>query len=119
MYGRYYARSVPLAIGDGRQKNLQSATGAGVAGSVSANYLRGIREYLVQRELDVAAFLAEFGLDTAVLEDASKRVPVRAYEAMLTRAAELADDVNVGLHVGESIKPAQINASRPGIRKSR
>ena len=99
-----------MAIGDGRQKNLQSATAAGVAGSFSANYLRGIREYLVQRKLDVVAFMAEFGLDTDVLEDASKRVPIRAYEAMLTRAAALADDVNVGLHVGECIKPAQYGA---------
>jgi len=99
-----------LAIGDKRQKNLHSATAAGVAGSVSANYLRGIREYLLQRQLDVAEFLAEFALDAEIIEDASRRIPTRVYEDMLARAAELAGDVDAGLHVGECIKPAQYGA---------
>lgn len=99
-----------MVIGDGRQKNLQTATAVTGGGTVSANYLRGVREYLIQRELDVSGFLAEHGLDVESLEDASKRVPVATYRSMLERAGRLAGDANVGLHIGECIKPAQYGA---------
>jgi AraC-like DNA-binding protein len=99
-----------LVIGRGRQKNLQSTTTLIAGGSVSASYTRGIINYLVQRQLEVPDFLAEFGLDTQSPEDANKRVPLTVYEAMLERAGELAGDDNAGLHVGECIRPGQYGA---------
>lgn len=77
---------------------------------MSGNYLRGITTYLVQRQLDVSSFLAEFGLDTESLEDASKRIPLPTYQAMLERTGELALDNDAGLHIGECIKPGQYGA---------
>lgn len=94
-------------MGDGRQENRQTATTANKVGSISANYLRGIREYLIRRQLDVGDFFGEFVIGSDSLEDASKRVALNTYQAMLARAGELADDENIGLHVGECIKPAQ------------
>lgn len=99
-----------MVIGTGRQENRQITTGAKVSGTVSVNYLRGIREYLVQRDLDVSGFLAEYGLDGDSLEDASKRFSIVSYSAMLGRAGELAGDDHVGIHVGECIKPAHYGA---------
>jgi AraC-like DNA-binding protein len=89
---------------------LQSATSLTAAGSVSGNYLRGIADYLVKRQLDVAGFLAEFDLDTQSLEDASKRIPLTLYETMLERAGQRTGDDNAGLHIGECIKPGQYGA---------
>jgi len=78
-----------------------------VAGSVSANYLRGIGEYLLQRELDVDAFWARFELNADMLEEPSKRIPISSYQDMLQQAGELAQDPNAALHIGECIKPGQ------------
>ena len=89
---------------------MQSATSLTAAGSVSGNYLRGIADYLVKRQLDVAGFLAEFDLDTQSLEDASKRIPLTLYETMLERAGQRTGDDNAGLHIGECIKPGQYGA---------
>jgi AraC-like DNA-binding protein len=93
-------------IGAERQEKRQNATESGVAGTLSTIYLRGLRDYLTQRELDVAAFLGGYGLDTECLEDASRRIPLSDYDSMLERAGELAGDEHVGIHIGEFIKPA-------------
>ena len=74
-----------MVIGRERQKNWQTTTAPATGGSVSGNYLRGITNYLVQRQLEVSDFLAEFGLDTENLEDASKRIPLALYQTMLER----------------------------------
>lgn len=78
-----------------------------MAGSVSANYLRGIGEYLLQRELDVEAFWATFGLNADMLEEPSRRIPIGDYQKMLLQAGELAKDPDAALHIGECIKPGQ------------
>lgn len=96
-----------MDIGIGRQENLQIAPTSGDGGSVSGNYLRGIREYLIQRHLDVPTFLADFGLSSDTLEDAGQRISLEVYQRMLERAGDLTGDVDVGLHTGECIKPGQ------------
>ncbi len=78
-----------------------------MSGSVSANYLRGIGEYLLQRELDADAFWAGFGLNADMLEEPSRRIPIEIYQSMLQQAAELAQDASAALHIGECIKPGQ------------
>lgn len=78
-----------------------------MSGSVSANYLRGIAEYLMQRELDVDAFWDGFELNADMLEEPSRRIPVETYQSMLQRAAQLAQDPDAALHIGECIKPGQ------------
>lgn len=96
-----------LGIGDGRQKSLQNTTASHIGGSVSANYLRGIRDYLIQHHEDVDAFFGVFDLDIDVLEDASQRIPRKTHQLMLLRAGELTQNPDVGLHTGECIKPGQ------------
>lgn len=78
-----------------------------MAGSVSANYLRGIGEYLLQRELDVDSFWARFDLNGSMLEEPSRRIPISEYQKMLQQAGELACDPDAALHIGECIKPGQ------------
>lgn len=95
-----------MTVGDSPDNTQLSQHGA-VGGTMSCNYLRGITEYLMQRQLNADAFLAEFGLNADMLEDSAKRIPVGDYQAMLVRAGELADDPNAGLHIGECIKPGQ------------
>jgi len=96
-----------LFIGNGRQNNLPGATGRGHSDTVSTNYVRGIREYLIQRNVDVPGFLSDFGLVIDSLEDPGNRIPIATYQVMLERAGELARDSDAGLHIGECIKPAQ------------
>lgn len=87
------------------QRGKPLAGGGG--GSVSCAYLRGLCEFLQGRELDAEAFLARFDVGAGDMEDQSKRIPLQRYEQMLAEAGELAGDADVGLHIGECIKPGQ------------
>ena len=72
---------------------------------VNALYLRGLRDYLRQRGLDVAAFMRPFGLDEELFDEPRRRLPASLYEELMVAAGQLAEDPDVGLHVGEHIRP--------------
>lgn len=72
---------------------------------VNALYLRGLRDYLRQRGLDTAALMARFELDEALFDEPRRRLPAGLYEQLMVAAGELAGDADVGLHVGECIRP--------------
>ena len=74
-------------------------------GEVNALYLRGLRDYLLRRDVAPERFLAQFGLDASVFDASRRRLSTGLYERLLVSAGEALDDADVGLHVGECIRP--------------
>lgn len=77
---------------------------------VNALYLRGLRDYLQARQMCVADFLQEFGLAESLFDAARERIPVDLYERLLIKAGRVAGDPDIGLHVGEYIRPGHFGA---------
>lgn len=84
---------------------LDASRQLSASGEVSALYLRGLRDYLIQRGADPLDFLKPFGLDGTVFDAARRRLSTALYERLLVAAGEQMGDADVGLHVGECIRP--------------
>ena len=74
---------------------------------ISAAYLRGLIDFLRLRDIDTVGFLARYNLDETTIENFQARLPVDHFNKMLYEASELTGDNDIGLHVGEQIKPNQ------------
>ncbi len=74
-------------------------------GEVSALYMRGLRDYLVRRDADPEAFLKPFVLDGSIFDAPRIRLSTQLYERLLMAAGDQMQDADVGLHVGECIRP--------------
>lgn len=74
---------------------------------ISAAYLRGLVDYLQSLGHDTRLFLEPFGIAESLLENFQARLPVHVFHDMLRCASELTGDPQLGLHVGEQIKPGQ------------
>lgn len=72
--------------------------------SLSAQYLSGLVDYLVARDVAVDAFLLPFGVQKSDVLNGQLRLPVALYEDMLDAAAAQLCDPHIGLHIGEGIK---------------
>ncbi|WP_431686676.1 AraC family transcriptional regulator [Hahella sp. NBU794] len=74
---------------------------------ISAAYLRGLVDYLILKRQDASLFLNPFQISAAAIGEPQQRLPTRLFGAMLEAAGALLHDANIGLHVGEQIKPGQ------------
>lgn len=75
--------------------------------TVSVAYLQGLIAYFEECGEDPAHLLGLFSVEQASLSDPNQRLPVSLFEAMLDHGEQLLEDPNIGLHVGERIKPGQ------------
>jgi AraC-like DNA-binding protein len=64
-----------------------------------------LTDYLVAHGHDLAPVLAAMGATPADLHDVDGRIPRRAFLHAFEVAAELTGDPDLGLHVGESVRP--------------
>jgi len=77
--------------------------------TLSCAYLRGISDYLLQRNINPKFFFTEFDLNNDEL-NSPQQVPVMLHKAMLKQAGELTNDHYAGLHIGSCVKPAHLGA---------
>ena len=83
---------------------------------LSVRVLRPLLLYLEARGHDSAVFLKAQGLDPAIFRDAEARVPHAAAVSLWPAAARLSNDMNLGLHVAEAIRPGSFGGI--GIRRT-
>ncbi|MBT8765886.1 AraC family transcriptional regulator [Metapseudomonas boanensis] len=80
-------------------------TAAPLAGSVSVAYLHGLLDHMDQCGVSSAEMLAYVQLAPAVLAQRDQRIAASAYLELLARAVRLSGDENLGLHLGEAVRP--------------
>ena len=76
-----------------------------LAGSVSVAYLQGLLDYLGRQGLDPAALLALVQLEPAILAQREQRIAASTYLQLLGHGLRLSGDQNLGLHLGEAVRP--------------
>lgn len=74
---------------------------------VFAPYLRSLIDYLQERGFDVAPLLAGAGIEAAALDAADHAIPAGRYLKLWDDAEALTGDPQLGLHVGEQIRPGK------------
>lgn len=74
---------------------------------ITAAYFRGLVDYLANQGVNTTAFLHEFSLSEELISNFQFRLPLTIFAAMLNTAESLSGDADIGLHVGEHIKPSQ------------
>ncbi|MDH4556469.1 AraC family transcriptional regulator [Pseudomonas sp. BN417] len=79
--------------------------GASLAGSVSVAYLQGLVEHLGQSGVAPAELLGHVQLTPAILAQRDQRIAASAYLELLGQAARLSGDPQLGLHLGEAVRP--------------
>lgn len=78
--------------------------------TISTAYLHGLTGYFEAFGEDARRLLATFSIDPQILDNPNHRLAVTTYEAMLEHGEAVLDDPDIGLHVGERIKPGQYGA---------
>ena len=76
-----------------------------LASSVSVAYLQGLVDFLQRRGVEPAAFLARVQLPETTLVQRDQRIAASAYLELLGQAVELTGDPDLGLHLGEAVRP--------------
>ena len=76
-----------------------------LAGTVSVAYLQGLVEYLQRQGIAPEALLAHAQLSPEVLGQRDQRIAASAYLTLLGEGVRLSGDPNLGLHLGESVRP--------------
>jgi AraC-like DNA-binding protein len=76
----------------------------------STSFCRILTDYLVARGQPVEPVLDAMGVDAAALEDRDGRIPRRAWLHAFEVAVDVTGDLDLGLRVGESIRPAHLGA---------
>ena len=76
-----------------------------LGGSVSLAYLQGLLDYLARQGLDPAALLALVQLEPALLAQREQRIAASVYLQLLAHGVRLSGDQNLGLHLGEAVRP--------------
>ncbi len=74
----------------------------------STSFCRILTDYLVARGHPLDRVLATMGVDEAALADRDGRIPRRAWLDAFTVAVDVTGDPDLGLRVGESIRPAHL-----------
>lgn len=70
-------------------------------------YARGLIDHLRQRQLDVSPLLALAGLDEAALDQPARTLAATTYAGLWAEAERLSGDAQLGLHVGEVVRPGK------------
>nr|WP_064493777.1 AraC family transcriptional regulator [Pseudomonas chengduensis] len=76
-----------------------------LAGSVSVAYLQGLIEHLQRQGVAADALLAHAQLSPEALSQRDQRIAASAYLTLLGEGVRLTGDPNLGLHLGESVRP--------------
>lgn len=72
----------------------------------TTGFCRMLTDYLVARGVDVSPVLAAMGVTADHLMDIDGRIPRRAFLASFEVAQAITGDPDLGLHVGENVRPA-------------
>lgn len=78
---------------------------ATLASSVSVAYLQGLLDYLSHQGIDSGELLATVQLSPAILSQRDQRIAATAYLELLAEGVRLTGDEQLGLHLGEAIRP--------------
>ncbi|MHA6494843.1 AraC family transcriptional regulator [Pseudomonas borbori] len=78
---------------------------APLASSVSVAYLQGLLDYLARHGVDTDALLRRVPLSPQLLAQRDQRIAASLYLDLLGQGVRLCDDDNLGLHLGESVRP--------------
>jgi AraC-like DNA-binding protein len=81
-----------------------------IPGSASGHGVRFAAVVLRAKGVSVEALLQHAGLDPGVLQDPDSRVPPRSVVAFLEEAVRQTGDERLGLHMGEAVRPAALDA---------
>ena len=76
-----------------------------LSSSVSVAYLQGLLDYLGRQGLDTPALLEQVGLSPQVLAQRDQRIAASTYLELLALGVQLTGDKQLGLHVGEAVRP--------------
>ncbi|GIZ10855.1 AraC family transcriptional regulator [Pseudomonas sp. NCCP-436] len=76
-----------------------------LAGSVSVAYLQGLVEHLQRRDIAPERLLAHVQLTPEILSQRDQRIAASAYLSLLGAGVRLSGDDNLGLHLGEAVRP--------------
>src|SRR5690606_37433285 len=75
------------------------------ASSVSVAYLQGLLDYLERQGFASAELLARVQLNPGILAQRDQRIAVSTYLELLGEGVRLTGDDNLGLHLGEAMRP--------------
>ncbi|BCR26763.1 AraC family transcriptional regulator [Aquipseudomonas alcaligenes] len=73
--------------------------------SVSVAYLQGLLDYLEHQGFASTELLAKVQLNPAILAQRDQRIAVSTYLELLGEGVRLTGDANLGLHLGEAMRP--------------
>lgn len=74
---------------------------------ITAAYLRGLIDYLRSKHIPTDSFLQNHGISEDQISNFLFRLPIVKFAQLLDEAEQLTGDADIGLHVGEYIKPSQ------------
>ena len=76
-----------------------------VSSSVSVAYLQGLLDYLARRGVDSAELLERVQLSPQILAQRDQRIAASTYLELLGHGVRLTGDEQLGLHLGEAVRP--------------
>jgi hypothetical protein len=76
-----------------------------VSSSVSVAYLQGLLDYLERQGIDTAELLGQVQLSPQILAQRDQRIAASTYLELLGHAVQLTGDEQLGLHLGEAVRP--------------
>ncbi len=77
--------------------------------TVGAGFARGLLDFAVRKGASRGALLAAAGLEAAALEDMTRRVPFRAYVALVRAAKAQTGNPALALHYGEQVDISKVS----------
>ena len=78
---------------------------APLAGSIAIAYVQGLVDHLERRGVAPRRLLAGVQLDPAILAQREARIAASVYVDLLQLGLELSGDADLGLHLGECVRP--------------
>ncbi|MBU1285268.1 MAG: AraC family transcriptional regulator [Gammaproteobacteria bacterium] len=76
-----------------------------MSSSVSVAYLQGLLDYLARQGLDSAELLERVQLSPQILAQRDQRIAASTYLELLGHGVRLTGDEQLGLHLGEAVRP--------------
>lgn len=76
-----------------------------LSSSVSVAYLQGLLDYLTRRGVDRAKLLERVRLSPSLLAQRDQRIAASTYLELLGHGVRLTGDEQLGLHLGEAVRP--------------
>lgn len=83
------------------------SAGDSAAETVFIAYARGLLDHLRTRRIDIEPLLTLIGLDAAALDEPGRTIPAARYVQLWQEAERLSGDAQLGLHVGEVVRPGK------------